>query len=123
MSGHRPWRELRERVLTEPGAAEEVARHKRALLAELSLAELRRARAFTQARLAEVMGKDQPAISRIEREADLYLSTLRSYVEAMGGELRLTAVFPDGEVPVRTFGGIAEDAPTDSAGAGAHERR
>lgn len=114
MSGHRKWSEIRREVRSKPGAEAEIARYKNEMLEEIRLAELRRARDFTQVRLAEAMGKTQPEVSRIERETDLYLSTLRSYVEAMGGELRLTAVFPDGEVAVRAFGDL-DDARIDVA--------
>lgn len=60
-----------------------------------ALAALRRARALTQASLAETLGVAQPEISRIEHQADLLLSTMRGYVVAMGGELSLGARFGD----------------------------
>jgi hypothetical protein len=62
---------------------------------ELSLCDLRRARAKTQVRVAKALGIKQEGVSRIEQRSDLLLSTLRSYVEAMGGHLRLVAEFPD----------------------------
>jgi len=67
-------------------------------IAKLPLAELRKARLMTQARLSELLNVNQGAISKMERRSDMYLSTLRSYVEAMGGRLDIRAVFPDGEV-------------------------
>jgi hypothetical protein len=54
----------------------------------------------TQTRLAEVLEMDQGNISKLEKRTDMYLSTLRSYVEAMGGVLEIRAVFPDGEVKI-----------------------
>jgi hypothetical protein len=48
--------------------------------------------------MAEILGVTQVNISRIEHEEDLYLSTLRSHVAALGGELEVNAVFPDGKV-------------------------
>jgi hypothetical protein len=48
--------------------------------------------------MAEILGLTQANISRIEHEEDLYLSTLRSYVAALGGELEVNAAFPDGKV-------------------------
>jgi DNA-binding XRE family transcriptional regulator len=67
---------------------------------ELTLAELREARRRSQAELAKKLGVQQSAVSRIERRADMYLSTLTGMVEAMGGTLELIATFPD-RPPVR----------------------
>lgn len=74
-----------------------------------TLGELRRARAMTQERLAADLHVNQASIARIERRNDMYLSTLRRVVGAMGGELEIVARFP-GERPVRLVGiGEVED--------------
>ena len=70
------------------------------LLAELPLEQLRSARSLTQTNMAQMLGVNQSAISKIEKRTDMYLSTLRSYVEAMGGSLEIQAIFPDGAVRV-----------------------
>jgi DNA-binding XRE family transcriptional regulator len=62
---------------------------------ELTLRDLRQAQHLTQERMAELMGVEQENVSRLERRADLLLSTLSSYVAAMGGKLRLIAEFPN----------------------------
>jgi transcriptional regulator with XRE-family HTH domain len=62
---------------------------------ELTLRDLRQAQHLTQERVAELMGVEQENVSRLERRADLLLSTLSSYVAAMGGKLRLVAEFPN----------------------------
>ena len=62
---------------------------------ELTLRDLRQARHLTQERMAELMGVEQENVSRLERRADLLLSTLGSYAAAMGGTLRLVAEFPN----------------------------
>jgi transcriptional regulator with XRE-family HTH domain len=62
---------------------------------ELTLRDLRQAQQLTQERMAELMGVEQENVSRLERRADLLLSTLSSYVAAMGGKLRLIAEFPN----------------------------
>ena len=62
---------------------------------ELTLRDLRQAQHLTQERMAELLGVEQENVSRIERRADLLLSTLASYVAAMGGKLRLIAEFPN----------------------------
>lgn len=79
---------------------------------DLSLAELRRARAMTQDQLAADLHVGQASIAKLERRTDMYLSTLRRFVEAMGGELEIVARFPDQQhVRLR---GIGELAATDS---------
>jgi len=76
------------RKKVEARAAELIAEEK-------SLRDLRQALALTQERMAESLGIGQEGISRLEKRSDLLISTLRDYVEAMGGELRLVAEFPD----------------------------
>jgi transcriptional regulator with XRE-family HTH domain len=67
-----------------------------ATLKEMPLQDLRRARRLSQVRLAETLDVAQSEVSKIEHRTDLYISTLRSYIEAMGGELDIVARFPDG---------------------------
>jgi transcriptional regulator with XRE-family HTH domain len=61
----------------------------------LTIQDIRKARSLTQVQLAKALGINQANISQIEKRSDLLLSTLRSYIEAMGGELHLVAEFPD----------------------------
>jgi transcriptional regulator with XRE-family HTH domain len=68
----------------------------RAELQRMALDELRNAKQLTQVDMAELLDVPQSSVSRIERRADMYLSTLRSYVQAMGGVLQIQAVFPEG---------------------------
>ena len=77
--------------------------------AEMTLRELRHARKLTQVKMAKTLGVTQDSVSRLEKRSDLLLSTLRSTVEAMGGNLSLVAEFPD-RAPV-VLSGIAEDDP------------
>jgi DNA-binding XRE family transcriptional regulator len=79
----------------------------KAMLAEMPLDELRRARGLSQKVLAETLHVQQPAIAKLEKRADMYLSTLRSHIEAMGGELEIVARFPDGSVKVKRFGDLS----------------
>ena len=65
-----------------------------------TLKELRALSGKAQTEVARTLGIKQPSVSKIERQADLYLSTLRSYVEAIGGELELVVKLPD-RAPVR----------------------
>ncbi|CAN5427532.1 XRE family transcriptional regulator [soil metagenome] len=84
---------------------EERARH---MLEEMPLHELRQARQLSQETLADAFGTSQANISKIERRTDVYVSTLRKYIRAMGGELEITARFPDGEVRINQFHEIGE---------------
>jgi transcriptional regulator with XRE-family HTH domain len=65
-----------------------------------ALAELRRGRGLTQMQVARALGATQPGVSALEGRSDLHVSTLRRYVEALGGRLELSAVFADGTVPI-----------------------
>ena len=65
--------------------------------------ELRQARGLSQQVLASLLKVQQPAIAKLERRTDMYLSTLRSHIEAMGGELEIVARFPDGSVRITNF--------------------
>ena len=69
-------------------------------IAQMPLEELRNARELTQTQLADVLHVSQGAISKVERRTDMYISTLRSYIRAIGGDLRIQAVFPDGAVEI-----------------------
>jgi len=90
------WKEIR-RALSPEREKRTNARVK-AELSKLPLAEVRKARALTQTRLAEILRVNQAAISKMEQRTDMYLSTLRSYIEAMGGSLEVRAIFPEAEV-------------------------
>lgn len=62
---------------------------------EMTLRDVRKARDLTQERIAVLLGIGQDSVSRLEKRTDLLLSTLQSYISAIGGELRLIAEFPD----------------------------
>jgi transcriptional regulator with XRE-family HTH domain len=86
-----------------PEARKRVEEIAKAEFQALALSELREAQDLTQAQLAEKLGIDQGAVSKIERRTDMYLSTLRNVIQAMGGQLELTARFPTGRIQVLTF--------------------
>jgi len=73
------------------------------LRAKMALADLRQARRLTQEDTAEILGNRQAAVSKIERRTDMHVSTLRRYVEALGGELEIIAHFPEGDVRISQF--------------------
>lgn len=76
------------------------------MLAEMPLQELRQAKQLSQERMAEILVTKQANVSRIERRTDMYISTLRSYIEAMGGKLEIIAKFPEGIVLINQFAEI-----------------
>lgn len=99
----RSFKELSGPIKQDPARAERIARQRAEAIAEIvefTLAELRRARQITQAELARLMATTQPNVSRIEKGAEMELSTLRNFVEALGGHLEITAVFDDERFPV-----------------------
>jgi DNA-binding XRE family transcriptional regulator len=75
---------------------------------EMNLREVRRLRKLTQARLSKKLKIGQEGVSRIEKRSDLYISTLRSYVEGVGGKLKLVVELPD-RAPV-ILAGLGENA-------------
>jgi hypothetical protein len=88
------FRELRAGMPAKAKAAS-VAEHRR-LVDEMSLHQLRKARELTQTRIADELHMGQGDVSRLERRTDMYVSTLASYIEAVGAHLEIRAVFPDG---------------------------
>ncbi len=93
-----------------PARRKKVAARAAQLIAEeMTLQELRHARKLTQVRMAKALGIGQDGVSKLEKRADLMISTLRKTVEAMGGSLSLVAEFPDRDPVV--LSGIAEVEP------------
>ena len=101
------FRTIREKM--DPERQEQIRKRTEELLAELPLQELRQARALSQQELAEVLGLNQATVSKLERRTDMYLSSLRRFVEAMGGELEISANFPDGKVRIHLFEDLEEE--------------
>lgn len=94
MTWHK-WEDIR--AISAPETIEAAEREADALAAAIELNELRRARRLTQEELARRLGIRQANVSKMERRLDMRVSTLREVVEAMGGELRITAHFPDAD--------------------------
>jgi predicted XRE-type DNA-binding protein len=86
-----------------PGSQARAKAKAEVMLAEMPLNELRQARGLSQKMLAELLHVQQPSIAKMEKRTDMYLSTLRSHIEAMGGELEVVARFPDGAVKISNF--------------------
>ena len=106
MSGHHPFNELTQDFTPERHSR--IAGMKDELLGDMPLHELRHARALTQQDLAGALRVNQPAVAKMERRTDMYLSCLRSYIEAVGGQLKIVAEFPEGEVAITNFSELGE---------------
>src|SRR5258707_12295637 len=97
----RNFNELRSKM--KPEAQERAKARANESLREMALADLRRAQTSTQQQLAETLSVNQAWISRVERQTDMYLSTLRAYIEALGGELEISARFDGGVIRLTQF--------------------
>ena len=102
------FRELRDKMSPESRARSDAKAQK--IIAEIPLDKFREARAMTQVHLAKILGVNQAAVSKLERRADMYVSTLQSFVRAMGGELKITARFPEGTVEINQFEDVKKAA-------------
>lgn len=86
-----------------PAARERAYEKAKQDIAEMALDEVREARAMTQEHLARLLGIKQAAVSKMERRADMYVSTLQAMIKAMGGTLQIVATFPEGKVEIDQF--------------------
>src|SRR5260370_12204641 len=111
MTGHRPFKEL-TKGFSDARKARGGARNS-ALKSEMALHELRQAREQSQEDLARELGVGQPAVAKLERRTDMYVSNLRRYIEALGGSLEITARFPEGSVSILNFGELAGTQSTN----------
>jgi len=123
MSGHKSFNRLRDELRAKPAYREMLqrehnARQRRLVDAVGMLTALREARGATQQQIANEWGSTQANVSQIEHTPDIYLSTLRSYVEALGGRLDISAVFPDERISLLSTlagSGSHNDPPADQA--------
>ena len=101
MAKARNFRELEAKM--SPEARERVAARVKETLENMSLDQLRAARDLTQEHLASLLRIKQASVSKMERRADMYIGTLAKFIEAMGGQLEIRAIFPDGAVRITQF--------------------
>src|ERR1700730_1066088 len=95
------FKELQAKMSPERRARNEAAAAK--MIDEMALDELREARDLTQEQLARLLHVNQAAVSKMERRADMYITTLQGAIKAMGGRLEIRAVFPNGVVRISQF--------------------
>lgn len=98
----KPYKLLRQNMSKKARAASTTKTEK--MFKEImALKELRTALQLSQKKLAATLSVDQANISQIESRTDMFISTLRNYIQAMGGELDIVARFPEGEVHIKQF--------------------
>ena len=102
----RKWKEIRGTFSQEQEA--EIEQRIQEAAGVMTLHQLREARSLTQVSLAKVLNVNQGAVSRMEKRTDMYVSTLRNFIQAMGGQLQVKAIFPEGEVQIEQFESVAE---------------
>jgi len=107
------FRELEAKM--SPGARARSDARTQKMIEEMALNELRQAMGITQERLAKALRINQAGVSKIESRSDVFVSTLRKAIEAMGGKLDIRAKFPAGEVRIKQFGGLARKRRSRSA--------
>lgn len=95
MSGHKPWSEISAKVRANPERRARIEQREQAIEAELTISQLRQARGATQESVAERMNVTQSNVSHFERNPNIFLRSLASYIESLGGRLEIRAVFSD----------------------------
>ena len=106
----RNFKELQAKM--DPESRARVEQRVQQALKAMPIEGLRDARELTQAQLAQVLHVSQGAVSKVERRTDMYISTLRTYVRAIGGDLRIRAVFPEGDFLIDQFDELQLDDKT-----------
>lgn len=106
MAGRHSFAELRARMSPEAKARADAEALR--LGEEMDLAEVRRAMKLSQEEIGQVLQIKQGSVAKIEKRADMYVSTLCRFIEAMGGELEIVARFPDHSVKIKSFADLNE---------------
>jgi DNA-binding transcriptional regulator YiaG len=102
MTGRTSFSTLRNRM--SPEAQGRVSAKSDALETEMALAEVRRAMKLSQEELAAILQINQASVAKMEKRTDMYIGTLRRFIQAMGGELDIVARFPDRQIRIDQFG-------------------
>lgn len=114
----KPWREIRaERSKLTREQQADIDAQVQADVVRMRLPELRRARQLSQVTIGDILDMSQGDVSKLERRTDVYVRTLRRYIEALGGTLHIVAQFADSDpIEIDGFAGIAA-TPDDPANA------
>ena len=106
MSGHHPFNNLKKAMSSH--SKERVQTKLKVLHREMALAEVRKAMSLTQVDVAEMLHIKQAALARLENRTDMYISSLKKYIAALGGELDIVARFPGGDVHIQNLRATSE---------------
>ena len=109
----KPFNNLVEKM--SPESRQRIESRKKELLHEMELYELRKALDMTQEELAITLKMNQSAISKMEHQSDMFISTLRAILSAMGASLKIIASFPEGDVQINQFEEIRDGKITTQA--------
>ena len=112
MTGKHPFAELRAKMSAK--GRSRAATKSRRLRREMDLAELRRALELSQQQLAKRLRVNQPEVAKIEKRADMLLSTLAAVLRAMGADLKIVARFPKHDVQIRSLAKIPRKREADN---------
>ena len=115
MSGHRSWSEISTKLQRDAERRSRIEQGEQAIEAGLTISQLRETRQATQGYVAERMNVTQSNVSHFERNPNIFLRSLASYVEALGGRLEIRAVFPDQVVTLAVPGAQKEQPHADSS--------
>ncbi|MBN1508604.1 MAG: XRE family transcriptional regulator [Sedimentisphaerales bacterium] len=108
----KPFKSLVQKM--SPESQERIKKRTAQMYSEMALQELRQAMHLTQQELADLLKMNQAAVSKLEHQSDMYVSTLRRFVAAMGGELRIIVHFPQGDITINQFEDIRKQEPADT---------
>ena len=109
MSGRKSFANLQREVEASPERRARLDRERQFVHTIIGLTAIREARGATQQQIADAWDVSQANVSQIERTSDIYLSTLRKYIAALGGQIEIRAVFPDEVISV-----LSDAVPADS---------
>jgi DNA-binding transcriptional regulator YiaG len=101
MSGRHSFNKLKKSMSAQ--SQERIKKKIKQLQQDMALAEVRKAMSLTQVDLAEMLHIKQAAVARLENRTDMYISSLRKYITALGGELDIVARFPEGDVHIQNL--------------------
>jgi DNA-binding XRE family transcriptional regulator len=104
----RNFKELEAKMSPERRAR--IATVTRKKIEQIEFSELREEMKFTQAELAEKLKKTQATVSQLESRSDWHLSTLREYIEALGGKIEVSAIFPRRTIRITNLATTAKKA-------------
>ncbi len=109
----KPFRDLVDKM--SPEARQKMEERKKELLLEMEIRDLRKALDMTQVELAKNLKVNQAAVSKMEHQSDMFISTLRAILVAMGASLKIIASFPEGEVQINQFEEVRDGKITTQA--------